>query len=234
MKYLLILFTLLILPVTSYTAQQQIRIAVIDTGLDLQDPRFNGHLCTSGHRDLTYTTLNDVEGHGTHIAGLIQQNAEKGNYCLIILKYWQRDVDGTTSLIRIKEAYKEAIIQHVDIVNVSAGGPEFNEEEYLLIKNNPDITFVVAAGNDGKSLDIKGNEYYPASYNLWNEIVVGNKTSDGMLASTSNWGKNIKTYEVGENAISTLPNGKYGALSGTSMSTAIYTGKLIRKILNAK
>ena len=48
-----------------------LRVAVIDTGLDLSDKRFSSRLCKEGHEDFTHTTIEDKSGHGTHVVGLI-------------------------------------------------------------------------------------------------------------------------------------------------------------------
>jgi hypothetical protein len=57
---------------------EPVRVAVIDTGLNLKDSRFT-HLCKDGHYDLSDTSIEDTEGHGTHIASLIQKYAGDSN-----------------------------------------------------------------------------------------------------------------------------------------------------------
>lgn len=46
----------------------------------------------------------------------------------------------------------------------------------------------------------------------------------------SNHGKIVNALEEGSNIESTLPNNTYGRMTGTSMSTAIHTGKYIYEI----
>jgi subtilisin family serine protease len=216
------------------TSAEQLKIAIVDTGLDINDPRFAGHICPSGHKDFTETSLEDTLGHGTFVAGLIKKNAGNSNYCLLIYKYYVDSAPGSVNVRRELAALREAISNGADIVNFSGGGPIFNEEESLLIKYHPEVTFVVAAGNEGKSLDISGNEYYPASYFYPNEIVVGSVNSKGKRSSFSNYGKNVEVKELGEGVVSYVPNNRIATWEGTSFSTAIHTGKLIRKMLHAK
>lgn len=231
-----------------------LKIAVVDSGLDITDSRLKGHLCQSGHKDFTGNGLRDVVNHGTFVTGLIEKYAGNGNYCLLIYKYYSASESGEKNLNNEIASFKEAIKNGAKIINFSAGGLEYSRDEFLIIKNNPSITFVIAAGNEGKNLDVRGNEYYPASYFLPNEIIVKsisvtNKKPDAYmwsyidkkslieetdLSSFTNWSSKITESEIGEDIYSTLPNGKYGYLSGTSFSTAIRTGKIVRKMLDAK
>lgn len=220
---------LLVLIAISTSALAQTRVAVIDTGLDLDDPRFKSHLCSTGHQDFTNSTLNDTDGHGTHIAGLIQEYAKDADYCLIIYKFYQEDSGNVKREIL---AIKAAINNRADIINFSGGGPKFEDEEYNLIKRHPKIKFVVAAGNEGVSLDgYTIDYYYPASYGLSyglsNIIAVGNLDANKRTHPTSNYSTQL-VWEIGTNVQSTLPNGKMGIMTGTSQATAIHTGKLLR------
>lgn len=231
---LLLSFTVVFLSTNSFSSSP-IKVAVIDTGLDLNDPRFSPLICPGESKDFTGTTLRDTVGHGTHVAGLIKQEAGESGYCLMILKYWTPGETGQESLHRLSAAIQYAIAHGARFVNYSGGGPEFDEQEYLSIRNAPETTFVVAAGNDGEDLSRAPSKYYPASYELKNIIPVGasQNCSPGEACCThlasSNYGLPGMVWEIGENVYSTLPGGISGFMSGTSMSTAIHTGKLIER-----
>ncbi len=217
----------------------QIRVAVIDTGLDLEDPRFKFHLCDDGHKNFVSTeTMADQLGHGTHVTGLIEEYAKDSNYCLLIYKFYEEQAHGSTTMNRLVLAMQEAVQNGADIVNLSLSGPSFNQDERDVIVNNPQINFVAAAGNDDRNLDIRGNETYPASYFLPNEAVIANKDQNNKKAERSNWGRRVK-WEIGEHVLSTLPcsyrsiDGDVvckGYMSGTSQAAAIYSGKLVDKL----
>ncbi len=213
-----------------YDCDRQIRIAVVDTGLDLKDPRFEKNLCPTGHKDFTGEGIADTYGHGTHVTGLIQKYAAHANYCLLIYKYYDSSVSGRVNMIHERDAFQEAISNNADVINFSGGGTLDNDIEYLIIKNHPETLFVVAAGNEGSNLDRPGNEYYPASYWLSNEIVVANYYASGEKVPSSNYGNQVLGKEDGFEVFSTLPNGKTGYMTGTSQSTAIFSGKLVDRL----
>jgi subtilisin family serine protease len=222
------LFLILIsLPCVSYS-RGIAKIAVIDTGLDVNDDRFKELIC--GYRDLTGEGIEDKHGHGTHIAGLIKQYAENAHYCLYIIKFYSERASNFSNTSRMAEAIRDAANSGAKIVNISGGGGSFSEIEYLAIKNHPKVRFIVAAGNDGANLDKSTYKYYPACYNLKNITAVGALGTNNKRLHDSNYGSNIKTWEVGENILSTLPNGENGVFSGTSMATAIHTGKVIHEL----
>ncbi len=230
MKYLILL--LLSFPAFAQN-HKTIKVAVVDTGLDLSDPRVSSHLCKSGHKDFTGEGIRDTIGHGTFVTGLIVQYAKNSNYCLLIYKIYAKNGDGMEALERESVAFKEAIKNGASIINFSGGGPVENLKEYLTIKDNPDTIFVVAAGNNGKDLDLMENAFYPASYFRQNEIVVGGVNRDNNRVYSSNYGSQVKVTELGEDVLSITPDGRTARESGTSFSTAIHTGKLIRE-MNAR
>jgi subtilisin family serine protease len=219
----------------SSSCPKVLKIAIVDTGLDLSDPRFDGHICPKGHKTFTSTGIADTIGHGTHIAGLIQQYAGDGPYCFLIYKYYSEYAPGHVNLQNESAAFQEAIRNGADIVNFSAGGPEFNEDEYLMIKNHPEVTFIVAAGNERSNLDLPENGYFPASYFLKNEIVVGALDSVGNKLPHSNWGRLVKIKEIGQDVLSLVPysldSTGLARKTGTSQATAIHTGKEVAKRL---
>jgi major intracellular serine protease len=192
MKYLLITF----LFCSSVLAGE--RVAIIDTGLDIHDPRFSGHLCKNASKDFTGEGITDVHGHGTHIAGLIQQYAGKANYCIIVLKFWSTKISDHDSNDNMIKAMKEAARQKATVINISAGGESFSEDEYNLIRYNKRATFITAAGNKGVNIDYGTNKFYPASYQLKNIIVVGNLNKEGTKSKTSNFGTKVTNWEVGD------------------------------------
>jgi subtilisin family serine protease len=221
----------------------KIKVAVIDTGLD-ESLLNKDYLCKTGHKDFTGTSLVDRSGHGTHISGLIDQNvkdmfiengetvpnilAKKVNYCQIILKFY--DPLSHENIGPTIQSLRYAIELKVDYINYSAGGNSFSMEEKKLIKKALDlgIKVIVAAGNDG--LDLSVYSYYPANHDS-RLVVVGNMKNAREHNISSNYGPNVKVWEIGTNRVSFGLNGGMSRMTGTSQATAIHTGKMIRKSL---
>lgn len=211
-----------------------IKVAVIDTGVDITDARFKGKIC-EGSKDFTGTGLKDTVGHGTHVAGtIIKYAGSKVNYCLLILKFYSPIASGRVNFERSLEAIKYAGEQRANLINYSAGGPDRQPEEAEAIKALPWALFIVAAGNNGIDA-VEGRDptsengakgYFPAAYGLPNVIAVGSLDIDGKRLPTSNFGPAVKVWELGV-VESTLPGGKRGILRGTSMATAVFTGKVL-------
>ncbi|MDP9229470.1 MAG: S8 family serine peptidase, partial [Bacteroidota bacterium] len=95
---------------------------------------------------------------------------------------------------------------------------------------NNNILFIAAAGNSTANID--NSPSYPASYTSSNLIAVAALTSNGGLASYSNYGAtSVDLGAPGSGIYSTVPGGKgknitssYASYSGTSMATPHVTG----------
>lgn len=186
-----------------------IKIAVIDTGLT---PAIQ--TCPDGSYDFITDKPGvgiDTVGHGTAMAKIIKNFAGKKDFCLISYKVFD-GMNGNS--IYIHRAIEMAIEDHVDIINMSLTGPEYDKGEYFALKKAvaAGIKIFIASGNDKKNLN-KVCDTYPACYKGINFVVVG--TSD--IGTKANYGTVIsqKEYFCSEH------------LCGTSISTAIATGKYI-------
>lgn len=222
-SFILALFVCILFTTASFP-KEKIKVALIDTGISLEDPRFKDYMCPGLSRDFTGTGIEDNQGHGTNILGIIQKYTKHNNYCFIMLKYYNRNSDGIQSRIDSLTAlylYLEQI--KPEVVNYSGGGDNFIETESLVIKDLSSTKFFVAAGNEHR--DIDKTHYYPASLNYSNVIAVG--ALDGKnKASFSNWGKNV-IWKQGVNIESYAPYSinytGVSHISGTSQATAVAT-----------
>src|SRR5271168_5346568 len=129
MKYVFPIFLLIFSSIGIASSKNCLtKIAVVDTGLNINDPRFQGHLCKTGHKNFVANeTLNDIVGHGTFVVGLIQQYAKNANYCMLIYKYYSESSSGQTNAKNELLSFKEAVKNGATVVNFSAGGPNFYE-----------------------------------------------------------------------------------------------------------
>ena len=79
------------------------------------------------------------------------------------------------------------------------------------------ILFVAAAGNEGVNND--NSPTYPASYGISNIISVAATDSHDQLAKFSNYGmRSTHVAAPGVNIYSTIRNGDYASMDGTSMA----------------
>ena len=179
--------------------------------------------------------IKDHHGHGTHVAGIV--GAEGGNgkgisgvspkVTLMILKYYDPRFSNTDNLANTIKAIKYATKMGAKIINYSGGGTQYSQLEFNAIKQARDkgILFVAAAGNESSNSN-KFN-YYPAKYSskLNNIISVTAINRSTKILSSSNWGHlTVHIAAPGENIFSTLPNNKYGHMTGTSQATAFVSG----------
>jgi major intracellular serine protease len=220
----LVIFLLLIPKVYA----KEIKILEIDTGVDLSHEEIRSHVNMGSWEN--NPNYQDFHGHGTHIAGLILKDTCK-EVELISCKYFDLSYTNKQDMENSINCFKLAIKTHFDIINYSSGGIEFNQLEYDIIKSIKNTIIVVAAGNNGH--DISLYNYFPATYNIPNIIVVGN-LNGFFRNSSSNYGFEGMVYEQGTRILSTFPGGRFGVMTGTSQATAIHTNRLIRSMCEKK
>ena len=164
-------------------------IAVIDSGIDFTHPDLRNNRWTnpypSANGDLygwDYVEdkgdIADEHGHGTAVAGII---AAEGNNALGVTGVMWRagltslrvlDNTGTGDIANAVEAIDYASTHGAQIINLSwgTGGNSIALKDALERAMRRNVVVVCSAGNSG--LNIDGNAYYPASFNLRNLISV--------------------------------------------------------------
>ncbi|HEY7154911.1 MAG TPA: S8 family serine peptidase [Gemmataceae bacterium] len=177
----------------------------------------------------------DDNGHGTHVSGILGAvgNNRAGvagvdwNVRIMPVKFIGSNGDGSISNFIAGLNYA---IQHgAKITNNSWEGAPYSSALSSAISNARahGQIFVAAAGNEGANDDITPD--YPASFkrSLNNVVAVAATDSSDRLASFSNYGaQSVSLAAPGVNILSTLPGGRYGDMSGTSMATPEVTGAL--------
>jgi subtilisin family serine protease len=220
-------------------------VAVIDTGIDASHKALSANIWHNSIENKAQVfgwnfvsdkpNPVDEHGHGTHVAGIIGAIADPNTgvsgvahrVSIMPVKYYSDANPGSVNLKNTVRAINYAVEHGARIINYSGGGPEFSEEEYLAIKKaeSKGVLFVSAAGNEHQDTDKSENFYYPSAYRLSNIISVAATDIHNNLLNSSNWGK--RTVDIaapGENIFSTLPQGRFGYMSGTSQATAFVTG----------
>lgn len=207
-----------------------IEVAVVDTGVDLDHPDLN----VVGHKDLVAEAGgedsggDDLNGHGTHVAGTIGGKGSGvtgmvpgiGIHAVRVL-----DREGSGSLGDIIAGLEYVLTQPaIKVVNMSLGGagdiaPPAPLKEAIDNLAARGVVVCIAAGNE--SVDTDG--VIPAGYDS-GIVVSAYDTDGGVFADFSNYGSAVDVAAPGVDISSTLPGGEYGALSGTSMATPHVAG----------
>lgn len=212
-----------------------VTIAVLDTGCDIEHSDLKDRI--TGARNFTSDDQNDpavvtdYNGHGTHVAGTIAAIENDAGVVgvapqasLLILKVLGENGSGKYEWII--EAINYAVEQKVDLISMSLGGPENHPDLYKAIKNavENDIQVVSAAGNEGDANPDTPELSYPGAYN--EVISVGAVSLQRESSEFTNSNRQIDVVAPGEKILSTMPNGKYAKLSGTSMAAPHVSGAL--------
>lgn len=211
--------------------KRTIKIGVIDTGINVENPLFQTRYSASVNSNI----LKDENGHGTHVQGIIKLLSDKEFLDIFSYKFYNEFNTGKENLEASLVALEKAINDNVDIINYSGGGIDPVDREYELLKkaNQKGIIVIVAAGNERDNLDSYYNGYYPAKYKLPNIISVANYSKKGRLARTSNYGVNtvsLGTYGVSVPSLCHYYSEKPCYMTGTSMATPVITSAVARII----
>ena len=229
---------------------EPIDIVILDTGVSLTHPDLsiyrsmsfvNGNL--SSHSDFT----DDKNGHGSHIAGII--NAKDNGFGIVgivpedNIRIWSMKVCSDDGICSISDQIKaiEYITKNsdlIDIVNYSIENPYSKLLEQAISESvKAGITYVVAAGNFAKNATLTTS---PASNpdvitvsaigdsdgkcGGLGPLLDGGRMMDDTFADFSNFGPSIDVAAPGVDILSTFNGSDYGILTGTSMAVPHVTG----------
>ncbi len=218
------------------TGNSNIKIAILDTGID-QDHEDLTAKITANQNFSTSATVDDLYGHGTHVAGIAAAitNNHTGlagvgyNSSLMNVKVLDDTGEGQDSWVA------DGVIWAADngakVINLSLGGPDSSRilEDAINYAWNKGVVVVASAGNDGNN-----SPTYPAYYT--NCISVAATDQNDNKATFSTYGTWVDVAAPGLSICSTLPNHtnyfqqnygsplNYGFLSGTSMSAPFVSG----------
>jgi len=206
------------------TGSNQVTIAVIDTGVDYN------HTDLAGKVEAGYNWVDrnnnpmDDHGHGTHVAGTAA--ALSNNSTGVAGVDWQArimplkvlDSQGYGYDSDVAAAIRYAADNGAKVINMSLGSPDYSYtlEEACSYAYNKGVTVVAASGNEGSRVG------YPAACD--HVIAVGALESNDSLAYFSNRGPELDLTAPGVDILSTVRNGTYQKMSGTSMASPVVAG----------
>ncbi len=209
-----------------------VAVAVVDTGIDLDHPDLNvvGTYDAVGVGGGDDSGGDDLNGHGTHVAGTIGGDGGVYGAAPGVDLHAVRvlDADGAGTIADIIAGLEYVLGEpDITVVNMSLGGasdPSGNQplKDAIEALEADGVAVCIAAGNDGADT----NGYIPAGYDTG--LVVSAYDAQGQaengFASFSNYGDAVDIAAPGVNITSTWPGGEYAAISGTSMATPHVAG----------
>lgn len=204
---------------------------VIDTGIDIKHPEFEGRAKWLGN----FIDNQDFDGnsHGTHCSGLI--GSKTFGVCkdanLYAIKVLGSDGSGSTSSViaGIEAAFKFHTQQKTlsgkrvkTIVSMSLGGGKSFALNKAVLATIKDLNFYFAAAAGNEDSDSCNTS--PASVKEIFTVMASG--IDDKRAYFSNYGRCADIYAPGVDIESTIPGGETEVYSGSSMSTPILVGVL--------
>lgn len=211
----------------------KIKIAILDTGVDLNHPDLKDKLVSGKNIAEPNKTPMDDSGHGTHCAGIAAAASNNneggigvGGKCSImpvkILSYGS----GTDDIIA--EGIVWAADNGANVMTMSLGIYRSSKpiEDALKYALDKGITITASAGNKNQEFDVHLPSTYPGV------IEVASTDDKDQKSTFSNFGKKISVAAPGTAIMSTLPTYSvsskkplnYGKLSGTSMASPHVAG----------
>lgn len=199
----------------------EIKVAVIDTGVDLNHEFIKDRLIETGFNSssggVNGSEYDITEGHGTGVTGTIIDNTPSN---VKVANYKISDGKGNTTSTSVVIAILQAVEDNCHIINMSFGLSYLSDTEYNSISSaiskayNKGCVLVASAGND--NLDNEFLRKVPTTID--NVITVAASNQYNMPTSFSNRGKSVNLMAPGENVPILLPENKYKLSKGTSYS----------------
>ncbi|MFJ7681443.1 S8 family serine peptidase [Peribacillus butanolivorans] len=213
---------------TKSMGSKEMVVAIIDDGID------RNHEDLKGKIDHPYDAVRNRKNivpageHGTHIAGIIAGSANNDlggtgvapNIKIMPINVFKGEYADTADII---EAIHYAVQQGADIINMSLGDTRYSEALNKAVQEaySKGLLIVAAAGNEG-DMGKSVQRVYPAAFS--HVISVAATDSKDKRTSYSNYHSTVDIAAPGDYILSTLPNNRYGWMSGTSMATPMVAG----------
>lgn len=207
---------------------KDIKVAVLDTGVT--SPNASELTVLGNYNTSDSSTADDMQGHGTHVAGIIAaqlNNNYRGAGIAPEAKIYNVKVlgdNGSGSDDAIIRGIEQATTLGVDLINMSLGGIGYNSlyEQCIEKAYNKGIAVFASAGNDGGS-----TMCYPAAYN--HVICVAAVDSNNQRASFSNYGSWVDLSAPGVGIWSITSTAAYSdgyvSMDGTSQACPVAVGE---------
>ncbi|MFF3895736.1 type VII secretion-associated serine protease mycosin [Streptomyces sp. NPDC001812] len=224
-----------------------VRVAVIDTGVDVRNPQLKNAVDVKSGRNFLPEDLKDENGdpvdrgnengttdtvgHGTKVAGIIAARPADGTGFVglapeaTIIPIQQNDAEGNGDTDSLARSIDYAVQAGAHVINISqdtAGAVEPDPKLEAVVEEAlaKGVVVVASAGNDGVGGNTK--KTYPASYEGVLAVAASDRNNE--RASFSQSGDFVGVAAPGVDIISTVPRGGHCADNGTSFSAPYVAG----------
>ncbi|MBV6738230.1 S8 family peptidase [Priestia megaterium] len=201
------------------TSNGNIKIAIIDTGVQLNHPELAIKLWPGYNFVEGNLNPNDGNGHGTHVAGIAGALTENSlgiagiapSASIIPVRALDNSGNGTLSNIANAITYSTNV--GAKVINLSLGSSQgsITLENAINHAWNQGVVIVAAAGNEASN-----TLTYPAAYQ--NVIAVASTDINDQKSDFSSYGTWVEVSAPGSTILSTYTGSYYAYLSGTSMA----------------
>jgi subtilisin family serine protease len=220
-----------------------VTVAVVDSGIKANHEDLAGRLDMARAWDFydNDATPQDINGHGTHVSGIVAANLGNGlgvagiapGATVLPLRALGSPT-GTGPLSAVLNAFAYAGQSGVRVVNASLG-VAYNGSAATavdsVISQYPNTLYVVAAGNEAIDNDSDPDRSLPCVSALANVLCVGASDANDVQADFSNYGAtSVDLFAPGVDILSSWPYGLQGCDSpycfsdGTSMASPYVAG----------
>ncbi len=215
---------------------QGIKVAVLDTGIDIAHPAFAGHLDVASGWDYVggdavpqeenwaTSGLSVSYGHGTAVAGVILQVSPNAT----IVPFRVLNPNGAGRLSNIILAVNDATKYGAKVINMSLGTTKASPALSAAISSaiSSGVMVVASSGNSGDN-----NISYPARYAPDMQLAlggglisVGSISLGNSKSSFSTCGPSLDMLAPGEAVVTTFPNSQLTSATGTSFAAPMVSG----------
>ncbi len=212
------------LPTVRAHQNSGVLVAVVDSGVSSHS-LLNGRIRRGGYDyvDGDSDPTNDLNGHGTHVAGIIADCTSGTQTWIYPIRVLNSAAGGKIS--NVAAAVLEAAEAHCAVINLSLSSYTISEalEDAIRSAILQGCVVVAAAGNDAANVA----EVTPGRMTEEGIIVVGSAepgASGPVRSDYSNFGAAIDLYAYGSDISSCSRSGGYVSQSGTSMAAAHISG----------
>jgi len=202
-----------------------VTVAVVDTGVDRDHPVLSGRVLPGfDARTGEPGATSDLQGHGTHVAGIVAgEGAVRGVApAASILPVRALDGAGFGDSADVAVGLLWAAAAGADVVNLSLGSEENDPVLAAAVAEvvaDGEVLLVAAAGNLGMGDD---PPLYPAA--LPGVLTVAAHDLRGLPAQFSSSGQGVDVAAPGVAVVSAWPGGAAVPMSGTSQAAPFVSG----------